>query len=48
MELSKNYYMALVSVVGKKIDDFVQTMTSWIGAFTPPLVCVNVPVITAA
>lgn len=43
MELSKNYYMALVSVVGKKIDDFVQTMTGWIGAFTPPQVCVSVP-----
>lgn len=45
MELSKNYYMAMVSMVGKKIDDFVQTLTGWIGAFTPPLVCVTIPTI---
>ncbi len=43
MELSKNYYMALVSVVGKKIDDFVQTFAGIIGGFTPPQVCVTVP-----
>ena len=47
MELSKNYYMAMVSMVGKKLDDFVQTLTSWIGAFTPPLVCVAVPTIAS-
>lgn len=46
LEKAKNYYMHMISLVGKKIDDFVSSIASYIGGWTPPLVCVNCPVST--
>jgi len=45
LELSKNYYIALVSKIGKIIDDFVQTFAGVIGGWTAPCACVSVPVV---
>jgi hypothetical protein len=44
LELSKNYYLALVSKIGKTIDDFVASIAGYIGGWTPPVACVNIPV----
>ena len=44
LEMSKNYYMHMISLVGKQIDDFVSSIASYIGGWTPPRVCVNCPV----
>lgn len=43
VELSKNYYMAMVSAIGKTIDFFTNSFASIIG-FGGKLVCVSVPV----
>lgn len=45
IELSKNYYMAMVGAVGKVIDLFTNSFASIIG-FGGKLVCVNCPVST--
>lgn len=44
LEKAKNYFLHMVSFVGKKIDDFVASIASYIGGWTPPFVCVDVPV----
>lgn len=44
LEKAKNYYMHMISLVGKQIDDFVSSIGSYIGGWTPPRVCVNCPV----
>jgi hypothetical protein len=43
VELSKNYYMAMVSALGKIVDLFTNSFASIIG-FGGKLVCVSVPV----
>lgn len=43
LERAKNYYLHMISLVGKKIDDFVASIAGWIGGWTPPCACVNVP-----
>lgn len=46
LERAKNYYMHMITLVGKKIDDFVASIASYIGGWTPPFACVDVPVST--
>lgn len=46
LERAKNYYLHMVSLVGKKIDDFVASIASYIGGWTPPVACVNCPVVS--
>lgn len=43
-EKAKNYFLHLVSLIGKTIDDFVASIASWIGGWTPPLICFGVPI----
>ena len=43
LEKAKNYYLHMVSLVGKTIDDFVASIASYIGGWTPPTMCVTVP-----
>jgi hypothetical protein len=44
LERGKNYFLHLLSLIGKKIDDFVTSIASWIGGWTPPLICFGVPI----
>lgn len=44
LERAKNYFLHLISLIGKKIDDFVTSIASWIGGWTPPLICFGVPI----
>lgn len=44
LEKAKNYYMHMISYVGKKIDDFVASISGYIGGWTPPCMCVDLPV----
>lgn len=46
LERAKNYYLHMVSLVGKKIDDFVASIASYIGGWTAPVACVNCPVVS--
>lgn len=43
LERAKNYFLHMISLVGKKIDDFVSSIASYIGGWTPPVICVTVP-----
>ena len=43
-EKAKNYFLHLASLIGKTIDDFVASIASWIGGWTPPLICFGVPI----
>jgi hypothetical protein len=43
LEKAKNYYLHMISLVGKKIDDFVASIAGYIGGWTPPVICVTVP-----
>lgn len=47
LERAKNYFLHMVGLVGKTIDDFVASIAGWIGGWTPPLICFGVPVATA-
>jgi hypothetical protein len=43
LERAKNYYLHMISLVGKTIDDFVASIAGYIGGWTPPVMCVTVP-----
>jgi hypothetical protein len=47
LEKAKNYFFHMLSLVGKTIDDFVTSIASYIGGWTPPVMCVDIPVATA-